>query len=75
MYHTVEFTADWLADLEVSPKHPLEQVRIRKGTTVRAQLKPYVLETDDGLVEVADLFFENGTTTRRVPFSSFQFVD
>jgi hypothetical protein len=39
------------------------------------QIKPYVVETEDGPVEVADLFFEDGTTTQRVPFSLFSFID
>jgi len=33
------------------------------------------METEDGPVEVADLFFADGTTTRRVRFESFSFVD
>jgi hypothetical protein len=47
---------------------------IRRGTRRRAQIKPYVMETEDGPVEVADLFFADGTTTRRVRFESFSFV-
>jgi hypothetical protein len=42
---------------------------------MQVQLKPYVVETKDGLVEVADLFFADGTTARGVPFGSFSFVD
>jgi len=48
---------------------------VRKGTRLQAQLKPYVVETEGGLVEVADLFFADGTITRMVPFESFSFVD
>ena len=75
MYHTVEFADDLMVDVETSPKHPLEQLRIGKGTRLRAQIKPYVVETDDGPVEVADLFFEDGTATRQVRFECFSFVD
>jgi hypothetical protein len=50
-------------------------VRIEKGACRRAQIKPHIVETDEGPVEVADLFFEDGTTIRRVPFAFFQFVD
>ena len=75
MYHTLEFAADVTTDLEVSPKQPLERLRIRKGTRLRAQLKPYVEETEEGPVEVADLFFEDGTSARTVPFAGFAFVD
>jgi hypothetical protein len=75
MYHTVEFAADLFADLETSPKEPLKRVRIRKGTRLKAQIKPYVVEGANGPVEVADLFFANGTATRRVPFEDFSLVD
>jgi hypothetical protein len=75
MYHTIEFTGDLAVDLEVSPKHPLERLRLCRGTRLQAQVKPYVVETGDGPVEVADLFFADGTATRRVPFGSFSFVD
>ena len=75
MYHTLAFDAELTVDLEISSKHPLERLCIRKGTRLRAQLKPYVIETADGPAEVADLFFEDGTATRQVPFGSFSFVD
>ena len=75
MYHTIEFADELTVDLEISRKHPLERLRIRKGTRLRAQMKPYVIETDDGLVEVADLFFEDGTATRMVRFEAFSFVE
>jgi hypothetical protein len=41
----------------------------------QAQIKPYVVEAENGLVEVADLFFADGTATRRVPFELFSFVE
>jgi hypothetical protein len=75
VYHTIEFGVEFVADLEVSRKQPLERVRIRKGDRLPAQVKPYVLETAEGPVEVADLFFEYGTATRRVPFAYFAFVE
>jgi hypothetical protein len=75
MYHTVEFAAEFMVDLEVSRKQPLERVLIRRGTRVRAQLRPYVIETENGPVEVADLFFEDGTSTRGVRFEWFTFVE
>jgi len=75
MYHTIEFTGALILDLEVAPKQPLERVLIRYGTRLQAQVKPYVVEGVDGPVEVADLFFADGTTTRMVPFESFSFVD
>jgi len=75
MYHTIEFQVELTIDLEISPKHPLERLLVRRGVQVRTQIKPYVTETEDGPREVADLFFENGTTTRGVPFAYFSFVE
>lgn len=75
MYHTIQFTVAFLVGLEVSPRQPLERVRIRRGDRLRAQVRPYVVDTAEGPREVADLFFEDGTATRRVPFAYFAFVD
>ncbi len=75
MYHTIAFALDFVADLELSRKQPMERARIPKGNRVQAQIKPYVVETAGGPVEVADLFFEDGTATRRVPFAYFAFVE
>ena len=75
MYHTIQFTEAFLADLEVSPKQPLERVRIQRGERLQAQVRPYVVDTAEGPREVADLFFENGTATRSVPFACFAFVE
>jgi hypothetical protein len=75
MYHTIEFAVEFVADLELSPKHRLEQLLIRQGTRLRAQLKPSVVETVGGPIEVADLFFEDGTATRTIPFAYFAFVE
>jgi hypothetical protein len=74
VYHTIQFAVGFEADLEVSPRHPLERTVLRPGSRRRAQVRPGVIETDQGPVEVADLFFEGGTATRRVPFASFAFV-
>jgi hypothetical protein len=75
MYHTIEFGVELVADLEISPKQPLECLAVYQGARLRAQIKPYVVESEDGPVEVADLFFEDGTATRGVPFACFSFVD
>jgi hypothetical protein len=74
-FHTLVFDEDLTVDLEISRKQPLERLRIARGTRMRAQMKPYVIETPDGLVEVADLFFEDGTATRQVPFACFRFAE
>jgi hypothetical protein len=75
MYHEVMFNTDFYADLEVSPREPMQRVMIRKGTCWRVQLKPYVVDTVGGPVEMADLFFEDGTCTRLVPFAWLTFVE
>jgi hypothetical protein len=75
MYHTVEFFTDFVCDREIAPQQPLERVLIRRGSHVRVELKPYVVETVHGPVEVADLYFEDGTCTRTVPFACLSFVD
>jgi hypothetical protein len=75
VYHTIEFASEITVDLEISPKRWLERLRIRQGERLQAQIKPYVAVADDGPVEVADLFFEDGTVTRKVSFACFSFVD
>jgi len=75
MYHTLEFRLDFVLDLETSPSNWLQQLNIKQGSRLKAQLKPYVVETADGPVEVADLFLEDGTIARAVVFACFGFVD
>jgi len=75
MYHTIEFLTDFAADLEVSPKHRLEQTLLCKGDRLPAQIKPYVVETEEGFVEAADLFLADGTVIRTVHFEHFAFVE
>jgi hypothetical protein len=75
MYHTIEFAKEFWIDVEISPKHRLERLRVHKGTRVRARVKPYVVEAVDGPVEVSDLFFEDGTATRLLRCECFSFVD
>ena len=75
MCHSIEFRVDYEGDREISPRHHLERVLLRKGTRLRTQIKPYVVGSDDNLIEVADLYVEDGTIMRRVPFASFAFVD
>jgi hypothetical protein len=75
VYHTIEFAVEITVDLEMSPRRWLERLRIRQGERLRAQIKPYVELAEDGPVEVADLFFEDGTVTRKVSFACFSFVD
>jgi hypothetical protein len=75
MFHSIEFGNDFLFDVEVPRKNRLERMLIHKGTRFCVQLKPYVVDTADGPIEVADLFFEDGTAARGVRFECFAFVD
>jgi hypothetical protein len=75
MFHTIEFLTDLTVDLEVSPRKPLERMCIRHGSRRTVEIKPYVIETSDGPTEVADLFFDDGTATRRVAFACFMLVE
>jgi hypothetical protein len=75
MYHSIEFVGDFMVDLEITPKQPLERILVHKGTRLQAQIKPYVVETAEGPVEVADLYFEDGTTTRMVRWECFAFAE
>lgn len=75
MYHTIEFVTPYSVDLGLSRNHRLERLRLVPGTRLKAQLRPYVEETECGPREVADLHFEDGTVGYRVPFARFAFVD
>jgi hypothetical protein len=75
VYHSIEFVDETVVDLEISPKHYLERLIIQTGTRYQAQIRPYVIETEGGPVEVADLHFDDGTTTRGVHFKSFSFLE
>jgi hypothetical protein len=75
MYHFIKFTRDSRLDVEAPGKRHLERLLIPAGTGMHAQLKPYVVETVLGPVEVADLFFTDGTASRAVPFGCFTFAE
>jgi len=75
MYHTIEFAIETVIDLEISRKDRLELVLIKQGTRLKAQVRPHVVETEDGPVEVADLYFDDGTSTSHIRFELFSFVD
>jgi hypothetical protein len=75
MRHLIEFTRAFISDLEVSPGQRLERLRVRKGTHAFVGIRPYVVETADGPVEMADLDLEDGTVIRSLPFEHFHFVE
>ena len=75
MYHTIQFAAEFVALPEVMPQGQRRRALIRKGDRIKARVRPYVVETRRGPAEVADLLFEDGSMTRRVPYRCFAFVD
>jgi hypothetical protein len=75
MFHSIEFTGDAWVDVARSQEQPLERMLVRRGLKGRAQLRPHILETFDGPIEAADLFFEDGSTARAVPFASLCFTE
>ena len=75
MYHTIQFEAEFVALPEVVPQGQRRRDLIRKGDCLKAQVRPYVVETQTGPAEVADLLFEDGSAARRVPYRCFSFVD
>jgi hypothetical protein len=75
MDHLIEFDVAFLADLEISPKHRLERLAVQKGMRARVGLRPYVVKSLFGPIEVADLYFADGGVTRQVRFAWFHFVE
>jgi hypothetical protein len=74
MYHRLQFQAAYCLDLRVSGKARLEQLLIQEGEVIDAQVRPYVQETDEGPVEVADLYLPGDGALLAVPMGHFQFV-
>ena len=75
MYHTIEFRLRGIAALETPDTSNLAQLVIKQGTRFSAEIRPYVVETERGPVEVADLFLEDGSVARAVRYATFSFVD
>ena len=75
MYHTIRFAAEFVALPEIPPPPCRQRALLRKGDHLKAQVRPYVVETRRGPVEVADLLFEDGSMTRGVPYRCLAFVD
>jgi hypothetical protein len=75
MYHSIEIARELLAELEIPGEGRIPRVLIDKGTRLKARVRPYVVESTLGPIEVADLLLEDGTTARTVAFASFRFLD
>ena len=75
MTHRVEFR--WLVLAEVDrPEYAYPQrVMIKEGTQLTVRVRPHVVESPDGPVEVADLHLEDGGIARAVRFAAFRFLD
>jgi len=75
MAHRIEFR--WLVLAEVErPEYAYSQrVVIKEGTRLMAGVKPYVTESPDGPVELADLTLDDGSIARAVRFAAFRFLD
>jgi hypothetical protein len=74
MYHQIQFRASYQVDLQVPDKPRLERLLIKQGEVIEAQVRPYVVETSDGPMEVADLQLAGDGTLLAVPMEYFCFV-
>ena len=74
MYHSIEFRRDLLAELDVPGEGRTPRVLIDKGTRLRTEIRPYVVESAMGPIEVADLLLEDDTVARSVAFCFVPFL-
>ena len=75
MIHPIEFQRQVFAEVDL-PEHTYTQrVIIKEGTRLSAGIKPYVTESSDGPIEVADLLLEDGSIARAVRYSAFRFIE
>ena len=74
MFHKLQFLSAYCLDLQMPRKARLERVRISKGEVIKAAVRPYVQETENGPVEVADLHLPGDGTLLAVPMKFFRFV-
>jgi hypothetical protein len=75
MLHHLLFRADCRLDLQAHGRQRLERVRVRAGEVIEAKVRPYIHETEDGPVEMADLHLGDEAVLLGVPMARFQFVD
>ncbi len=75
MAHIIEFCKGFTADVQVLSKKRMERIRIRNGMQACVEVRPYVLETQKGPVEAADLYFKEGCVIHNVLYEDFRFVD
>ena len=75
MVHAIEFRWVVLAEVDRPEYAYPQRVVIKEGTRLSAHIRPYVAESADGPVEVADLRMEDGSVARAVRFAAFRFLD
>lgn len=75
MYHEIQFRTKVVVDVRVPGRSRLERLVVQDGTTIRAEIQPFVEESADGPVESANLYLEDGTTLLGIPMAWFQFPD
>jgi len=75
MYHTIKFKVEMMVELGPSSQDSTGLLVFHEGTVRQAQIRPYVIEEEGGPVEVADLYFEDGTAAAGVHYEWFSFVD
>jgi len=72
MPELIEFVHDWFAEVESTPGR-LKQVAFRRGTRLRAHVRP--VATEKGVAEVVDLRLADGTTALQVPVAHLAVVE
>ena len=75
MVHAIEFRWVVLAEVDRPEYAYPQRVVIKERTRLHAHIKPYVVESPDGPVEVADLHLDDGSVARAVRFAAFRFLE
>jgi len=75
MFHQIEFCWAVFADVERPDYAFMQRMVIKCGDRFAARRKPYVAESANGPVEVADLYLEDGTIVKEVRYAAFRFLD
>jgi hypothetical protein len=74
MFHSIRFRLRYVSDLQRQGKPRLEQVQLDAGCVIHARIRPWVKETKQGPIEVADLDCDCDVLLA-VPFAAFQFCE
>ena len=75
MYHLIEFKANFTDEQGLTVRERVERLLALKSKRAHVHLRPHVVETAQGPVEVADLYFQDGTVSHQVRFDQFRFID